>query len=145
MFLGQAQQDKFVLNILKEKRNGYFLEIGSNHPININNTYLLETKYDWKGIMIEYNKSFLDLYKIHRPNSIHIMNDATTIDYKDVFEKTIKAPDYRRSFFLGFFQLSSPISFKHLGSTGREGPLYDPRRSAHHLEFMDSCAICKAS
>jgi hypothetical protein len=31
--LGQANQDKFVLNVLKEKRNGYFLEIGSNHPI----------------------------------------------------------------------------------------------------------------
>ena len=42
MYLGQAQQDKFVLNVLNEKKNGYFLEIGSNHPININNTYLLE-------------------------------------------------------------------------------------------------------
>jgi hypothetical protein len=86
MYLGQAQQDKFVLNILKEKKNGYFLEIGSNHPININNTYLLETKYDWKGIMVEYDESFLDLYKIHRPNSIHIINDATKVDYKNIFE-----------------------------------------------------------
>ena len=86
MYLGQAQQDKFVLNVLKEKKNGYFLEIGSNHPININNTYLLETKYDWKGIMVEYDESFLDLYKIHRPNSIHIINDATKVDYKNIFE-----------------------------------------------------------
>jgi hypothetical protein len=86
MYLGQSQQDKFVLNILKEKKNGYFLEIGSNHPININNTYLLETKYDWKGIMIEYNEYFLNLYKIHRPNSIHIINDATKVDYKNIFE-----------------------------------------------------------
>jgi len=87
MYLGQAQQDKFILNILKEKRNGYFLEIGSNHPININNTYLLESKYDWKGIMIEYNESYLELYKIHRPNSIHVINDATKVDYKTLFEK----------------------------------------------------------
>lgn len=87
MYQGQAQQDKFVLNILKEKKNGYFLEIGSNDPININNTYLLEKQYDWKGIMIEYNGSFLNSYKIHRPNSIHIINDATTVDYKNIFEK----------------------------------------------------------
>ena len=87
MYLGQAQQDKFVLHVLKEKRNGFFLEIGSNDPININNSYLLETKYDWRGIMIEYNASFLHLYKTHRPNSIHIINDATTLDYKDIFEK----------------------------------------------------------
>jgi hypothetical protein len=91
MYLGQANQDKFVLNVLKEKKNGYFLEIGSNHPIEINNTYLLETQYDWKGIMIEYEEEFLTLYKEHRPKSIHIINDATTIDYKNLFE-TNKLP-----------------------------------------------------
>jgi hypothetical protein len=45
MFRGQSNQDRFVLNVLKEKKDGYFLEIGSNHPININNSYLLETNY----------------------------------------------------------------------------------------------------
>jgi hypothetical protein len=87
MYLGQAEQDKFVLNVLKNKKNGYFLEIGSNDPININNSYLLETKYGWKGIMVEYDSSFLSLYKKHRPNSIHIIKDATKVDYKNVFEK----------------------------------------------------------
>jgi len=87
MYLGQSEQDKFVLNILKNKKNGYFLEIGSNHPITINNSYLLEKKYDWKGIMVEYDSNFLPLYKEHRDNSIHIINDATKIDYKNVFEK----------------------------------------------------------
>ena len=86
MYLGQANQDKFVLNILKEKRNGYFLEIGSNHPVNINNTYLLEKTYDWKGIMVEYDNSYLSLYKEYRQNSIHIINDATITDFKTIFE-----------------------------------------------------------
>jgi len=86
MYLGQANQDKFVLNVLKEKRNGYFLEIGSNDPIDINNTYTLEKNYSWKGIMVEYDGSFLDLYKEHRPDSIHIINDATQVDYKNIFE-----------------------------------------------------------
>ena len=86
MYNGQANQDKFVLNILKEKQNGFFLEIGSNHPININNSYLLESKFNWKGIMVEYDSSFLPLYKQHRPNSIHIINDATKRDYNNIFE-----------------------------------------------------------
>lgn len=85
MYLGQAEQDKFVLNVLKGKKNGYFLEIGSNHPININNTYLLETKYDWKGIMVEYEHSYLELYKQYRHNSLYIINDATQVDYKSFF------------------------------------------------------------
>ena len=37
-FLGQSNQDEFVIKLLNYKKNGYFLEIGSNHPININNT-----------------------------------------------------------------------------------------------------------
>jgi len=85
MFFGQAEQDKFIINVLKKKKNGYFLEIGSHTPININNTYLLEKNYDWKGAMVEIDESFLNLYKIHRPNSIHLMNDATKINYKEVF------------------------------------------------------------
>jgi hypothetical protein len=86
-FYGQAEQDKFVLNILKGKKNGFFLEIGSNDPININNTYLLEKKYDWKGIMVEYESRYAELYKIHRGNSIHIINNATQVDYKSIFEE----------------------------------------------------------
>ena len=86
MYFSQAFQDKFVLSILKEKRNGHFLEIGSNHPINTNNTYTLEKNFNWRGIMVEYDGSFLPLYKEHRPNSVHIINDATKIDYRSVFE-----------------------------------------------------------
>jgi hypothetical protein len=87
MFNGQAEQDKFVLNVLNNKKNGYFLEIGSNHPININNSYLLEIGYEWKGIMIEYDNNFLPLYKQFRPNSIHVINDARAVDYKKLFEQ----------------------------------------------------------
>ena len=85
---GQAQQDKYVLSILKQKRNGFFVEIGSNDPIKINNTYKLEKEFGWKGIMIEYEASYLPAYKIHRPNSIHVIKDATKIDYKDLFVKS---------------------------------------------------------
>jgi len=85
-YLGQIHQDKFILNILKGKRDGGFLEIGSNHPININNTFLLESCFNWRGIMVEYEASFLPLYRQHRPNSIHIISDATVVDYKSLFE-----------------------------------------------------------
>jgi hypothetical protein len=86
MYFSQACQDEFILNVLKYKNNGFFLEIGSNHPININNTYTLEKNYNWKGIMVEYDNSYEQLYKEHRPNSIHILNDATQVDYKNIFE-----------------------------------------------------------
>ena len=68
-----------------KKKNGYFVEIGSNEPIYINNTYVLENTYEWKGIMVEMNESYLPSYKIHRPNSIHVIQDACQIDYKQLF------------------------------------------------------------
>ena len=86
MYNGQAQQDKFALKLLHEKQNGFFVECGSHDPIHINNTYLLEKQYGWRGIMIEYDPNYLNSYKEHRPNSIHVIQDATTIDYKQLFE-----------------------------------------------------------
>ena len=89
MYFSQACQDKFVLTILNEKRDGHFLEIGSHHPIHTNNTYTLEKNFNWRGFMIERDDSFTQLYKEHRPNSIHVIQDATTIDYKSLFEKNM--------------------------------------------------------
>lgn len=86
MFKGQAEQDKFVLTVLDNKRNGTFVEIGSCHPININNSFLLESSYGWNGIMIEIDNAYLPLYKAHRPRSVHVMQDATTIKYDQLFQ-----------------------------------------------------------
>jgi len=86
MFNGQAEQDRFVLTMLQNKKNGFFVELGSQHPTNTNNSYYLETKNNWKGIMIEYEKGYLDLYKQLRPNSIHVIEDAQQINYQTLFE-----------------------------------------------------------
>lgn len=54
----QYGQDLFVLEALKNKRNGFFVEVGSTDGVEINNTYLLETKYEWQGICIEPNDDY---------------------------------------------------------------------------------------
>ena len=78
----QAAQDLFVEAATNRKKNGYFIEIGSNHPEIHNNTYLLEKIYNWRGLMIEYDKSFASLYEAQRPNSIYILDDARKINYR---------------------------------------------------------------
>ena len=84
--MSQALQDLFVISILKNKKNGYFLEIGANHPITGNNTYILEKEYGWKGLMIEYDSSFEQLYKDLRPNSIYRIEDARLVDYRGILD-----------------------------------------------------------
>jgi hypothetical protein len=83
----QVAQDLFVESITKRKMNGYFLEIGSNHPITHNNTYLLEKKYNWRGLMVEYDNSFENMYKTHRQNSIYQIDDARKIKYRNILDE----------------------------------------------------------
>lgn len=84
---GQAEQDKFVCSVLNNKVSGCFVEVGSNHPIRINNTYKLEHELSWTGLMLEYQQSkFEQLYKEHRPKSTYIFGDAQQHDYLDLFE-----------------------------------------------------------
>ena len=93
-FNSQSGQDEFVLKVLNNKHNGFFLEIGSNHPININNTYILENEFNWSGIMVEYDQSYIDLYQTYRKKSKHIMSDATKINYLDILDSINKILKY---------------------------------------------------
>lgn len=49
----QVGQDRWVLNRLGNKRNGYFIELGGGDGIKLSNTYLLEKEYGWDGVLIE--------------------------------------------------------------------------------------------
>ena len=67
----QLEQDLKILKQYKFKQNGYFIEIGANDGITLSNTYLLEKKYNWKGICIEPIPEKYEQLKINR-NSICI-------------------------------------------------------------------------
>ena len=82
----QASQDIFVRILTKNKKNGTFLEIGSNDPITHNNSYVLESENNYKGILVEYDKSFEQAYKVHRKNSIYILNDAQKVNYREIVD-----------------------------------------------------------
>ena len=60
----QIGQDINVIKYYNGKKDGYFLDIGATNGIDINNTYLLEKKYKWKGICVEpQEKYWRDLNK----------------------------------------------------------------------------------
>ena len=70
MSYSQLNQDLNVLRNYNNKKNGYFIEIGASDGISLSNTYLLETKYDWKGICVEPIPKQYELLIKNRPNSI---------------------------------------------------------------------------
>lgn len=76
----QAWQDVFVANLLSFKKDGHFLDIGSNDYAAQSNSYFLEQHLNWKGICVEIGPQYAAAYK---DRSCRFINaDATQVDYK---------------------------------------------------------------
>jgi FkbM family methyltransferase len=54
--------------IYKHKKNGFFVEIGAYDGVDMSNTYLLENKYEWKGLCVECNPFWYSKLIQNRPN-----------------------------------------------------------------------------
>ncbi len=65
-FFSQRCQDWFLSTVVfPDKKHGIFVDIGGNHPIEINNTIFFENK-GWTGIAFEPQKDLCDLWKIRK-------------------------------------------------------------------------------
>lgn len=80
----QSLQDIFTLSVLNGKKNGTYLEIGGDDGISINNTYLLESQYDWTGLAFEWLEPGWNRYVSKRKNPC-LCEDATKADYAKLF------------------------------------------------------------
>jgi FkbM family methyltransferase len=62
----QYKQEEFVLNYFNNKKDGIFIELGGLDGIRHSNTFLLEKKYNWRGLMIEPSPSLFNELKMNR-------------------------------------------------------------------------------
>jgi len=85
-YYSQAWQDRFVNNLLNFKRNAYYLDIGSGPPDAQSNSCFFDLEMGWRGICVEQNSDYVELYKNKRSCKF-INGDATKIDYKEVMNK----------------------------------------------------------
>ena len=109
-------EDTAILNYFKDRKNGFYVDVGCYHPIHRNNTHLLHMQ-NWSGVNIDTSQFSIDLFNYMRPNDLNyncaISNkdedvklyfqkdfsllNTTQIDYAKKFmqgnikEKTIKA------------------------------------------------------
>ena len=62
----QYGQDTLIGDILFRGRPGFFVDVGARCGIKISNTYYLENKLSWKGILIEPHPELFSQCKINR-------------------------------------------------------------------------------
>ena len=63
--------DVIIENIFRDKNDGFYIDIGCQHPIKNNNTYLLYKK-GWKGINVDLDSDNINLFNIARPRDDNI-------------------------------------------------------------------------
>lgn len=83
MYYSDDRQDEFVANLLKFKRDGTYVDIGSCASVGSNNSYFFES-LGWRGICIEKDPQFNSSYETRTCKFLN--EDATTIDYRKLFE-----------------------------------------------------------
>jgi FkbM family methyltransferase len=66
----QLRQDIFVLSELSFKRGGYFVEFGATNGLDLSNTWLLEKKFGWTGILAEPAKLWHESLRANRQAKI---------------------------------------------------------------------------
>ncbi len=74
--------DIILKKIFSKQKKGFYIDVGCQHPIKNNNTYLLH-KNGWSGINIDLDKDNIELFKLARPKDINI-NIAVSNTIKEV-------------------------------------------------------------
>ena len=65
----QNDEELIIRDFFDDRRGGVFVDVGSNHWEELNNTYFLEKYLRWSGIAIDAQAQFAEGYKKFRPKT----------------------------------------------------------------------------
>ena len=63
-------EDIVILNYFKDRKNGFYVDVGCYHPIHRNNTHLLHMQ-NWSGVNIDTSQFSIDLFNFMRPKDLN--------------------------------------------------------------------------
>ena len=71
--------DLIIDRLFSKIKKGVYIDVGCNHPIKYNNTYLLHKK-GWSGINIDLDKTSINEFNIMRKNDYNVQELVGSID-----------------------------------------------------------------
>ena len=63
-------EDTAILDYFKDRKNGFYVDVGCYHPVHRNNTHLLYMQ-KWEGVNIDSSQFSIDLFNYMRPNDLN--------------------------------------------------------------------------
>jgi len=84
----QYGEDLIISKLLKNKKNIFYIDIGSNHPTKFNNTFRFYKSQN-SGIIVEPNSQLVKLHQKIRPNdialNIGVSNTNSSLTFYNLF------------------------------------------------------------
>jgi len=81
-----CSQDRFVVDTLNQYKNGFWVELGCQGPIQSSNTHILEMDHGWRGLSIDISQPHINLWEDVRNTEHLVCADALALDYTQLFE-----------------------------------------------------------
>ena len=117
----QVFQDLFVCYFSDLKNKGIFIEIGGGNGVDLSNTYMLEKKFSWKGVICEPDirlhndilakrKCFLEKKPVHNSS-----NKKIYFSFKEPYESFIASKGNSSSKKMSSISLNALIEKYQLG------------------------------
>lgn len=108
----RAQLDQDVAALLASgvRRGGYFVEFGATNGLGLSNSYLLESEFQWTGILAEPSREWHHQLKLNR---------SASISHMAVWKESGEKLDFIES-----GELSTILSFREVDNHKRTGRQY---------------------
>ncbi len=69
----QLGEDRTLWWIFADKQNGFYVDIGCNHPFNYSNTALLHIRNGWSGVNVDLDPRSIAQFEEARPNDRNVI------------------------------------------------------------------------
>ena len=70
-FFAQDGEDFLLNKLMETQKAGFFVDVGSAHPVNASNSYLFYLN-GWRGLCVDASPGLISLYQKYRPKDLFI-------------------------------------------------------------------------
>lgn len=128
----------FIKEYFKNKKTGFYVDVGCFHPIRFSNTLFLYNK-GWSGLNLDLSKKSIDLFDISRPRDLNLNygvgNKNCKMEFyynKDVFQSNTLNEEFKKYFLKSKEVKTKKIEVKTLDSILKS---YFPKKKIDLLDI----------